>query len=148
MEKLFAFTVVVAVGLAGAFALPARDPGDDVSAPSPPRPVWTEVQWPFPMDPWGRGKAFRCKPADCGGEVNLYLRAKIGFCNCTTGIADDADLDRMGDLDLVGGAMSPLDAGRPITIGSMNGRKRAYALTTRNAPGKTAISVAVNDAAT
>ena len=55
-------------------------------------PVWTEIAWPFPNDPWGKGKAFRCRAADCGAEVNVYLRAKIGFCNCTTGVADDEDL--------------------------------------------------------
>ena len=25
--------------------------------------------------------------------VDLYLRAKLGSCNCTTGVADDGDLD-------------------------------------------------------
>ena len=103
-------------------------------------PVWTEVAWPFPVDPWGKGKAFRCRAADCGTEVNVYLRAKIGFCNCTTGVADDDDLDRMGDLVLVGEA-SPLGTGRPISIASMEGRSRAYTLNARNPPGKTVISV-------
>jgi len=107
-------------------------------------PVWTEVAWPFPIDQWGKGKAFRCKAADCGAEVNLYLRAKIGFCNCTTGVADDEDLDRMGDLVLVGEA-SPLGTGRPISIASMKGRSRAYTLNARNPPGKTAISVVYNE---
>jgi len=78
--------------------------------------------------------------------VNLYLRAKIGFCNCVTGVSDDAELDRMSDFDLVGAA-TPLDAGRHIAVGRMQGRSRAYAL--RNAAGKTArntaISVAFND---
>ncbi len=118
---------------------------DDGAAASPPRPVWTEVQWPFPMDQWGRGKAFQCKAADCGSEVNLYLRAKLGSCNCTTGVADDAELDRMSDFDLVGGEVSPLGAGRPITIAWMKGRSRAYTLTARKPPGKTALSVAFND---
>ena len=27
--------------------------------------------------------------ADCAREVNLYLRAKVDFCNCATGLADD-----------------------------------------------------------
>ena len=27
-------------------------------------PAWTEVAWPFPVDQWGKGKAFRCKAAD------------------------------------------------------------------------------------
>ena len=65
-------------------------------------PAWTEVKWPFPIDQWGTGRAFACKAADCGAEVSLYLRAKLGSCNCTTGIAEDADLDRMSDFDLVG----------------------------------------------
>ena len=103
-------------------------------------PVWTEMAWPFPSDPWGKGKAFRCKAADCGAEVNVYLRAKIGFCNCTTGVADDDDVDRMGDIVLVGEA-SPLGTSRPIRIASMEGRSRAYALNARDSPGKTAISV-------
>jgi hypothetical protein len=97
------------------------------------------------MDPWGKGKAFQCKAADCGSEVSVYLRAKIGFCNCTAGVADDAALDRMSDFDLVGDEVSPLGAGRPITIGRMKGRHRAYALTARNPPGRSMISVAFND---
>jgi hypothetical protein len=103
------------------------------------------VQWPFPMDQWGKGKAFRCNAADCGAELNLYLRAKLGSCNCTTGVADDAELDRMSDFDLVGGEVLPLGAGQPITIAWMKGRSRAYTLMARNSPGKTAISVAFND---
>ena len=103
-------------------------------------PVWTELAWPFPVDPFGKGKAFHCRAADCGTEVNVYLRAKIGFCNCATGVADDDDVDRMGDVVLVGSA-SPLGASRPVRIGSMDGRSRAYALNARNAPGRTAISV-------
>src|SRR6188768_1843497 len=71
-------------------------------------PVWTEAAWPFPVDQWGKGKAFRCKAADCGAEVNIYLRAKLGSCDCTTGVADDAELDRMSDFDLVGGKVTPL----------------------------------------
>jgi hypothetical protein len=102
--------------------------------------AWTEVAWPFPIDQWGKGKAFRCKAADCGAEVNIYLRAKMGFCNCTTGVADDEDLDRMGDLALVG-EVSPLGTGRPISIARMDGRSRTYVLNARNPLGKTAISV-------
>ncbi len=51
----------------------------------------------------------------------------------------------MSDFDLVGGEVSPLDAGRPIAVGSMKGRSRAYSLTARNRPGKSALSVAFND---
>src|SRR3954469_1834901 len=89
------------------------------------RPVWTETDWTFGADPWGKGKAFRCKAGDCGGEVQLYVRAKLGFCNCTTGVADDGDLEQMGDLALIGKA-TPLGAGREIIVGPMRGRSRAY----------------------
>jgi hypothetical protein len=81
MNKTFAFTLVTAFGLGGAvgaFALLTKSASEGGSAPSALRPVWTETQWPFPMDQWGRGRAFRCKPADCGTEVNIYLRAKLG----------------------------------------------------------------------
>ena len=154
MSKLFAFTMAVAFvlgGTIGAVVLRVGHSADDSTAAlSNPRPGWTELQWPFPLDQWGKGKAYRCKPADCGTEVNLYLRAKIGFCNCVNGMADDAELDRMTDLDLVGGKrsggeVSPLGPGRPITVGHMKGRSRSYALTTGGPPGNTAIAVAFND---
>jgi hypothetical protein len=103
-------------------------------------PVWTEIAWPFPNDPWGKGKAFRCRAADCGAEVKVYLRAKIGLCNCATGVADDEDVDRMGDLALIGEAL-PLGTSRPIRIASMDGRSRPYTLNARNPHGRTAISV-------
>src|SRR5437870_1222845 len=81
------------------------------------------------LDQWGTGRAFTCKTADCGAELKLYLRAKLGACNCTTGVADDHDLDRMSDFDLVGGEVSPFGVGLPVTIAWMKGRSRAYALT-------------------
>ena len=144
MRRAIAIAVVTALLLGGAaasawFALPSQR-----GVATAPRQAWTEVAWPFPSDPWGKGKAFRCKAADCGVEVNIYLRAKLGFCNCTTGVADDEDLDRMGDLYLVGD-VSPLGAGRPISVAGMKGRSRAYALNARNPLGKTMISVAFND---
>jgi hypothetical protein len=109
------------------------------------RPVWSEASWPFPVDPWGKGKAFRCKPADCGREINVYLRAKLGFCNCTTGIADDVDVDRMGDLDLIGREVAPLGASRPITVGVMDGRSRSYTFTGSRKSNEAMISILFNE---
>ena len=60
-------------------------------------------------------------------------------------MADDDDLDRMSDFDLVGGEVSPLGAGQPVAVAAMKGRSRSYALTARNAPGRAAISVVFND---
>jgi hypothetical protein len=138
--KSAGLALALAAGLAGAiagyFAFVA--PGTMAGAT---RPAWTETRWPFPIDQWGTGRAFACKAADCGSEVRLYLRAKLGSCDCTTGVANDADLDRMSDFDLVGAEISPLGDGRPIAIAWMKGRSRAYALAAR----KSAISVAFND---
>ncbi|MEA2958301.1 MAG: hypothetical protein QOJ58_3807 [Alphaproteobacteria bacterium] len=109
------------------------------------RPVWTELQWPFPTDQWGKGKAFQCMAADCGAEVNLYLRAKIGFCNCTTGVADDEELERLSDFELMGSHIANLGEGRPISVATMKGRSRAYAIANPVRSGKSALSIAFND---
>ncbi len=71
------------------------------------------------MDQWGKGKAFRCKAADCGTEVTVYVRAKIGFCNCTTGVSDDEELDRISDYDLLGDKLAALGA-RPADRGRLD----------------------------
>ena len=148
--KSTGLALVLAAGLAcaivGYFAPAPSGPADKVSGDTfTVNPVWAEMKWPFSIDQWGTGRAFACKAADCGTEAKLYLRAKLGSCNCETGVAEDGDLDRMSDFDLVGGEVSPLGAGRPIAIAWMKGRSRAYALTARNRPGKSAISVVFND---
>jgi hypothetical protein len=136
---------LVAAVLAGAgggyFALVAPRPHSNAAA----RPIWAELKWPFAIDQWGTGRAFACRAVDCGSDVKLYLRAKLGSCNCTTGVADDRDIDRMSDFDLIGGEVSPLGTGWPMAIGWMKGRSRAYALTARKRPGKSALSIVFND---
>src|SRR5208282_5616774 len=92
------------------------------------QPAWNEVAWPFPMDQWGKGKAYRCNAADCGAEVSVYIRAKIGFCNCTTGVSDDAELDRISDFDLFEQAAAPLAPGREISVAWMKGRSRMFSI--------------------
>lgn len=108
-------------------------------------PSWAEAAWPFQTDPFGPGKAYRCSLARCGAEIWLYVRPKLGLCNCSAGVADDDDLDRMGDLHLVGDKATPLLPGRPVAIGTMRGRSRVYELEPRNPSASTAISLAVND---
>ena len=142
--------LVLAAGLAcaivGYFALVPPSPADKVSGDtSAVNPVWAEMKWPFSIDQWGTGRAFACKAADCGAEAKLYLRAKLGSCNCETGVAEDGDLDRMSDFDLVGGEVLPPRCWPPITVAWMKGRSRAYSITGRSPLGKSAISVAFND---
>lgn len=148
MNRNRTIVVAIAVLLTGAaigamawFGLPQRLPWTATAG----QPVWTETQWPFLMDQWGKGKAFRCDAADCGTEVNLYVRAKIGFCNCTTGVADDAELERLSDFDLLGGDVAALGDGHPISVAWMKGRSRSYAVAAKSRSKKSALSVAFND---
>src|SRR5437588_2008280 len=89
---------------------------------------WQEIAWPFPRDGWPAGRAFRCDGASCGGEVELYVRPKIGFCNCDKGVADDDEVDRVIDLDLISERFAPLEPGKPVRIADMSGRLRSYDL--------------------
>ena len=134
------------VRLVGALALSAhkladRGPTAAVSTGA----GWTEVQWPFPTDQFGRGKAFRCDGPDCGASVTLYVRAKIGFCNCATGVADDEELERISDFEFLGGKVSALGDGRPIAVAWMKGRSRSYALNAPDRSGKSALTIGYND---
>lgn len=129
--------------LTGVWMLTAPDA--DGGPRNGPAPVWTETAWPFPLDLFGRGKAFHCSRADCGADIRLYIRPKIGFCDCATGVADDDDLDRMGDLRLVAETTTPLLPGRPVAVGPLRGRSRIYELGPRPPGGRAAISIAVND---
>jgi hypothetical protein len=140
--------LLIAAALAGLLvsnAIPIGLRQHTSEAPQSVHPVWTEVKWPFPLDQWGTGRAFVCRAADCGGEVNLYLRAKLGFCNCATGVSDDAELDRVGDLELLSATFDGLGDGRPIAVGWMSGRSRPYQVAMRYGAPRTAIALAFND---
>ncbi len=89
---------------------------------------WREIAWPFPRDGWPAGRAFRCDTEACGEGVDLYVRPKIGFCNCDSGVADDDEVDRVADLDLMSQRFAPLEAGKVVRIAEMSGRSRAYDL--------------------
>src|ERR1700712_2116193 len=85
---------------------------------------WREIAWPFPRDGWPAGRAFRCDTALCGGEVELYVRPKIGFCNCDSGVADDDEVDRVADLDLLSERFAAPEPGRVVQVADMVGRIR------------------------
>ena len=123
MGRLFA--IVIAALAFGAFS--------GVAAYQKVRPVnangvaarWQEIAWPFPRDGWPAGRAFRC--TDCG-DVEFYVRPKIGFCNCDTGVADDDEVDRVADLDLISPRFVPREAGKVVRVADLTGRSRAYDL--------------------
>ena len=105
---------------------------------------WQEIAWPFPRDGWPAGRAFRCKAAACGGEVEVYVRPKIGFCNCDSGVADDDEVDRVADLDLMSERFVPREAGSVIRVADMPGRIRGYDLDMSDGSRRTAIGIAVS----
>jgi hypothetical protein len=113
------------------------------ATPSASEPVWSEAKWPFLIDQWGIGRAFVCEPADCGAKVEVYVRPKIGFCNCSTGVSDDQELERVADTDLLRPQVQPLGPGRPVKVGWMEGRGRVYRVSDQRAGNL--LSVAFND---
>jgi len=102
---------------------------------------WQEIAWPFPRDGWPAGRAFRCESC---GEVELYVRPKIGFCNCATGVADDDEVDRVTDLDLISERFAPARAGDVVRVADLAGRSRFYALKMQDGADHTAIGIALS----
>jgi hypothetical protein len=115
------------------------------SVPGAVHPVWSEIKWAFPIDQWGSGKAFHCDAAACGTNVDVFLRAKIGFCKCTTGVADDAELERVADFDLFGDKHTALAPGHPITVRWMKGRSRPYSFQGSFWRTTSTLTIAFND---
>jgi hypothetical protein len=136
-------TLGAAAGLSAFFGWPMPVRSNALSPPA--HPKFAEVRWPFPTDEWGEGKAFRCEAADCGVEVNVYIRPKIGFCNCLTGVSDDNELDRLSDFNLMDGKPAVLGPGREIKIAWMKGRSRAYSVTEPYHAPSSVLAIAFND---
>jgi hypothetical protein len=88
--------------------------------------VWSQEAWPFLIDQWGTGQAFGCSGGPCGAGLHLYLRAKIGFCRCATGVSDDDEIDRVGDTELLGSKYAPLAPGHSVYAGVLTGRARVF----------------------
>ena len=141
--------LVIAVGVltlsalsgVGAYQLvrPAIERGHAGGTPG----KWQEIAWTFPRDGWPAGRAFRC--ASCGGGgVELYVRPKIGFCNCDTGVADDDEVDRVADLDLISAKFVPTEAGRVVRVADMKGRSRSYELKMSDGSQHTAVGIALS----
>jgi hypothetical protein len=105
---------------------------------------WREIAWPFPRDGWPAGRAFRCATELCGGEIEVYVRPKAGFCNCDSGVRDDEEVDRVADLDLMSERFAPLEPGKAVRVADMPGRLRSYDLTMSDGSRHAAIGIAVS----
>jgi len=105
---------------------------------------WREIAWPYPRDGWPAGRAFRCDADACGEAVEVYVRPKIGFCNCDSGVADDDEVDRVADLDLISERFTPLKPGTAIRVAGMSGRLRPYDLRISDGSSRTAVGIALS----
>jgi hypothetical protein len=136
MRKRLLIALAVAIGALGAAADYQHARSDTAG--------WQEITWPFPRDGWPAGRAFHCGAASCGDDVVLYVRPKIGFCNCDSGVADDDEVDRVADLDLISERFAPRAVGQITRIAGMQGRLRSYDLGTAGGAGHTAVGIAVS----
>jgi hypothetical protein len=138
--------IPLVVALVGLGAIPGSSslfgPSVQPNAPVEFRPAWTEFKWPFLLDQWGIGRAFVCKPADCGTEVKVYVRPKNGYCNCAPGDIGDEELDRVGDNELIAPEAVASGRGRSVEIAWMKGRSRVFEA---DAPRARLLSIAFHD---
>jgi hypothetical protein len=104
---------------------------------------WQEIAWPFRRDGWPTGRAFRCTAGGCDG-AELYVRAKRGFCNCDTGVADDDEVDRVTDIDLISPRFTAIAPGEVVRVGKLDGRARRYDLDISDGVSHAAIGIAVS----
>ncbi|MBC9877347.1 hypothetical protein G8O24_08310 [Bradyrhizobium sp. INPA01-394B] len=134
-----------AAAIAAAVALGVSGVGADqlVPQPAPASAGWRELAWPFPRDGWPAGRAFRCEGGGCDG-TELYVRAKRGFCNCEGGVADDDEVDRVADLDLITPRFAARAPGEAVHVGGMRGRARAYDLAMADGARHTATGIALS----
>lgn len=102
--------------------------------------LWSETAWKMPLDNWGQGRMWRATAAD-GTELRLYARTKSGFCNCYGGVANDDEIDRIGDVDLHGDDFAPVAPGTVTTIGALAGRKRLFQTKGHWASGRFVLSL-------
>lgn len=131
--------------LAAAVALGASGVGAYQLAPQPAATSahWRELAWPFPRDGWPAGRAFRCEGGGCDG-AELYIRAKRGFCNCDSGVADDDEVDRVTDIDLIIPRFTATAPGEMVHVGEMHGRARHYDLAIYDGASHAAVGVAIS----
>lgn len=50
------------------------------------------------------------------------MHAKRGFCNCDRGVADDDEVDRVADIDLISPRFAAVAPGKEVGLGELRGR--------------------------
>lgn len=110
-----------------AYVIAARPP-ETAPLSLDPSSGWRETAWPLRRDPWWPSKSFTCAKATCGANLDLYLRVKIGFCDCARGIADDPELERISDFLELASRIHANSAGKKVESIGLKGRSRPYTI--------------------
>jgi len=105
---------------------------------------WRAAAWPFAADAWPEGRAYHCDAANCGAELDLYIRPKIGFCDCYRGVADDDEIDRVGDLAMLSPSYTPTRPGTAVSVAGITGRARPFLITAPPRANSYAIGIALS----
>lgn len=135
---VIAFVIATGINAQGALFGVSRLPFMTSAAPR-----FSEIAWKMPVDQWGAGRAYACAAAECGTEIRLYARTKAGFCNCYQGVADDYEIDRIGDVDIHGQDFAPRADGFVTRLGNLAGRQRSFEAWSHNAPRQHVLSIVV-----
>ncbi len=139
MTPARAFAIALALGATG---LVAGD-GSATRTTGAGAAMFIEAKWPFGLDQWGRGRAFACDTTRCGVDAKLYIRAKVGFCDCFNHVDED-DVDRLTDFDLIGKAV-PRGPDRALRLGEDPARLRTFRLEGPKEFGQAVSVVAARD---
>ena len=125
--------------------LAALWPGVGVALETSSRPSrpWREIAWPYARDAWPKGKAFKCAGPACEGAPVLSVRVKRGFCDCTSGVRDDDEVDRVADIDLITQDFIATEPGGVISIAHFAGRMRSYEYGDERGETRTALGLAL-----
>jgi hypothetical protein len=87
---------------------------------------WQKAHWPYGHDGWPAGLALQCSSGQCRNDQLILTRVKFGFCNCETGVRDDAEVDYVADVDLIDAQFTPIENGQSVTLFGLRGRQRLY----------------------
>lgn len=136
-RRLILMGALLAGAAIGATAMAVQTGGGSAVASFQP------IAWSLPIDPWGPGQSFACTSGACTHEVRLYARTKVGFCNCFGGVADDDEIDRIGDVDLHGEDYTATAPGAVTELGPMKGRARSFRTTLGLGATRRVVSIVV-----
>ena len=100
-------------------ALPAYQ---QCAAPGRRKARGSEIAWPFPRDGWPAGAPFAAAWPRAAARSRSMCGRRSASAIATRGVADDDEVDRVADLDLMSEHFAPLAPGDVVRFADMPGR--------------------------